>query len=75
MPSSAVILFDMSVSHIRQESDRVARLANVIASSNIQAEISDLFDLKRSAANLRHAADYLDDIRRRLDKPERENSV
>jgi hypothetical protein len=69
MPSSEAILFETGIHRIRREADVVVNLAASVASCRVQAEVSDLFDLKRSAANLRHAADYLDDIRRKLEEP------
>jgi hypothetical protein len=67
MPSSEAILFEMGIHRIRREAEVVANLANSL-NGKVQAEVCDLFDLKRSATNLRQAADHLDDIRRRLEQ-------
>jgi hypothetical protein len=72
MPSSEAILFEMGIHRIRREAEVVSNLANSLNGSKVQAEVCDLFDLKRSATNLRQTADRLDDIRRKLE--ERESS-
>lgn len=74
MPSADAILFDMRVNRIRHNAGFIDSIAHAMADSQLQAEEWDLYDLKRSADNLRQAADYLDDIRRRLEPTERENS-
>jgi exosome complex RNA-binding protein Csl4 len=69
VPSTQATLFEMGIHRIRREADVVVNLATSVASCRVQAEVCDLFDLKRSAANLRQAADHLDDIRRKLEEP------
>jgi hypothetical protein len=68
MPCSGAILFDMHVDRIHRDADEVKALARSLASARLDVEAWDVFELKSSADALRHAADYLDDIRRRLDQ-------
>lgn len=67
MPSTEAILFDMGITRIRREASEIYCLSHALSINKVSAEISDLFDLKWSAAQLRHAADYLDNIRRKLE--------
>lgn len=67
MPSSDVIMFELHVDRIRNDSNEVASLARTLAAGNIYPENYQEFDLRQSEQNLRDAADRLSSIRARLE--------
>jgi hypothetical protein len=68
MPTTTAILFDHHVFKMRFDADAICYRAQQLANSPVKAEQYDLEEVKWAAAKLRHAADYLDDIRRRLEE-------
>ena len=68
MPSSDVILFELHLDRVRNDTDEIASLARTLATGQLFADNWDKYNLRASEASLREAADKLRFIREEIDR-------